>query len=94
MNAITNHTVTRDGLKASAVCEWCNKHSRPVRRNGRGEPDLWELPVGWSIAPHSADVVHADGSSGSLWTCPTCQRQRGALTPHASRVEARLTRTG
>lgn len=93
MSDIVNFTVTKDGLKASAVCRWCDKHSRPVRRNHRGEPDLWALPVGWCQAPHGSDTVHGDGSTGSLWTCPACDKRRFAsLKLHESRVDARLIR--
>ena len=92
MSGIVNFTVTRDGAKASAVCEWCDKRSRPVRRGSQGEPDLWALPVGWSQAPYGADTVHGDGSTGSLWTCPACQLKRGTLKPHFSRADARLAR--
>lgn len=89
--SIVNFVPTRDGKKASAVCEFCDRKSRPVLVNYRGEPDLWLLPRGWAQAPYSADVVHGDGSSGSLWRCPTCDGtlRRHPIAVHPSRVAAR-----
>lgn len=93
--SIVNFVPTRDGRKASAVCEFCDRRSRPVLVNYRGEPDFWLLPRGWAQAPYSADVVHGDGSSGSLWRCPSCDgtlRRDRPLTVHASRAAARAER--
>jgi hypothetical protein len=85
----TNVIPTRDGQKASAVCEWCDRKSQPVRRDYRGEPDLFELPRGWSQAPYSSEFMHDDGSTGSLWTCPACNKHRVGLRPHPDRSLAR-----
>ena len=90
--AICNFVTARDGVRVCAVCEWCGRRSRPVSANYRGEPDLFELPRGWWEAPYGLDWVHADGSAGSLWTCPTCGKCRVGLTPHPTRVAARKAR--
>lgn len=66
-----NHTPVRNGC-SSAVCQCCNKHSRPVKVDDDGEPDLWRMARGWSVAPLPADYVHRDGSVGSTFTCPAC----------------------
>jgi len=66
-----NHTQVRNGC-SRAVCQCCNKQSRPVRVDDDGEPDLWRMARGWSVAPFPANCVHRDGSVGSKFTCPAC----------------------
>lgn len=69
-----NSTPVRNG-KASAVCACCNKKSRPVAVDRQGEPDMWMITRGWTSAPYPADHVHNDGSKGSTWTCPACNKR-------------------
>lgn len=69
-----NYTATRNG-KAAAVCCCCNRKSRPAEVCSDGEPDLWKMPQGWSQAPFPADFQHSDGSLGSTYTCPECNRR-------------------
>jgi hypothetical protein len=72
MGSVT-HTETRNG-KAAAVCCFCNRKSRPTEVCSDGEPDLWKMPQGWSQAPYPADFQHRDGSLGSTYTCPACNK--------------------
>lgn len=52
------------------VCEYCGRRSGP-----RATSHLSDLPLAWSMAPYPADFVHSfDGSSGSLYACPTCNK--------------------
>lgn len=75
MAANINYTPAHNG-KSSAVCCCCGGKSRQVNVNtdGRG-PSLWNLTRGWSEAPFPSDYVHADGSIGSMYTCPACNKQ-------------------
>lgn len=82
--------------KVSAVCQYCERKSRPVaparppRKDGR--PSVMDLAAGWSEAPYPADTVHEDGSTGSLWTCPSCTkilRGGGELVTRDGRSRAR-----
>lgn len=66
-----NHTPVRNG-KSAAICVCCNKQSRQVRVDSDGEPDLWHMARGWSVAPFPVDCQHRDGSVGSKYTCPAC----------------------
>lgn len=61
--------------KTVAVCCCCSRRSRPVTANADGEPTLWNLARGWSEAPYPADFTHPDGSVGSTWTCPDCNKR-------------------
>lgn len=61
--------------KASAICRCCGKQSQPVQTDKDGEPDLWHMARGWSQAPFPADYQHRDGSVGSTYTCPACNRR-------------------
>jgi len=70
----TNYTAASNG-KAAAVCCCCNRKSRPVELCRDGEPDLWKMPQGWSQAPFPADFQHRDGSVGSTYTCPACNKR-------------------
>ena len=75
-----NHAPAAGG-KVAAVCQFCAKQARPTAPNTAGEPDLWAMPRGWSEAPFPAGHRHADGSIGSRYTCPACNRQlRGGAT--------------
>ncbi len=69
--AVRNTITTRRG-SVSAVCCCCGKTSRAVVADDQGEPDLFELPRGWSQAPFPKDFRHDDGSVGSTHHCPTC----------------------
>lgn len=73
MTAAINHTEPRAG-KSSAVCQCCGRQSRPVTLDVEGEPDLWKIPRGWSTSPLPASYVHEDGSVGSTYTCPACNK--------------------
>lgn len=68
-----NYTPTRGG-KAAAICICCNRKSRPVEVCKDGEPDLWMMPKGWTQSPFPADFRHRDGSIGSIYTCPACNK--------------------
>lgn len=59
----------------SAVCECCGRVSRPVPADDDGEPVEWRLGRGWSVAPFPADSVHHDGSRGTKYRCPECNRR-------------------
>lgn len=71
---LRNHTPVRDG-RSSAICECCGKTSRPTQTDRQGEPSLFHLARGWSMAPYPPDCIHADGSIGSTYTCPACNRR-------------------
>ena len=89
--SITNTTHPQDGM-VCAVCAFCDRVSETVPVNGRGEPSLFDLEQGWSVAPYSPTFEHADGSTGSLYTCPECCRRLEAgelLSPTAERAAAR-----
>jgi len=61
--------------RACAICQCCGRHSRPVKTDNDGEPDLWDMARGWSTAPFPADCTHDDGSVGSTFTCPDCNKR-------------------
>lgn len=69
-----NHTPSING-KSSAVCCCCGGRSRPAKTDNNGEPTLWNMARGWSEAPFPHDYVHPDGSTGSMYTCPSCNKQ-------------------
>jgi len=73
MQAI-NHTPVTNG-QASAVCCICGQHSPLVSIDDYDEPDMWQLPQGWSQGPYPADYQHRDGSTGSIYTCSTCNER-------------------
>lgn len=87
---IVNWTPTNDGPKARAVCEFCDRRSRPIVVSGDGRPSLWDMPQGWSTAPYPVSFVHDDGSSGSTFTCPECNSllDAGVSLPVADRRQA------
>lgn len=60
------------------ICDCCGRRSKPVQPDEDGEPHFLEIPRGWSTAPYSHDVVHRDGSRGSFYTCPPCNRRLSA----------------
>lgn len=68
-----NETPVRDGC-CSAICTCCGKVSHPVRALFNGEPSTIDLAPGWSIAMFSRAHVHPDGSVGTTYTCPACNR--------------------
>lgn len=78
--------------KSSATCYCCGKKSRPVEIDDDGEPDLLSLPSGWSQAPFPADYRHADGSFGSQYTCPACNKrlERGEVIKMQNGLSCRL----
>jgi hypothetical protein len=69
-----NYIAAGEGL-ARAVCQCCGRRSRPVTADKDGEPDLFEMARGWSTAPFPADCKHDDGSVGSTFTCPDCNKR-------------------
>lgn len=69
-----NYTPARNG-KSMAVCHCCGKRSSPAPVDKDGEPDLWEMARGWSQAPYPHKFQHKDGSFGSLYTCPSCNKR-------------------
>ena len=86
MNA--NYKSTRNG-KVKALCCCCNRESTPVKPNADGEPDLWNMGRGWSDTPFPHDFVHPDGSVGSMYTCPSCNK----LLHAGEEVKLRWART-
>lgn len=92
---IANQVATSTG-SVRAVCEWCDGQSRPVR-TVTGRIGLGDLATGWTVAPYPPSTVHADGSTGDLYTCPRCSNRRregGHLTPHPDRAAARTALAG
>jgi len=86
---IANYKATRS-RKVKAVCCCCDSESAPVKPNAHGEPDLWNMGRGWSEAPFPHDFMHQDGSVGSMYTCPSCNKRLcagEALTLRWARTE-------
>lgn len=69
-----NYVQARNG-KVRAVCQCCGAQSRPGTPCSDGEPDLWNMARGWSEAPYPIDCEHSDGSRGSTYTCPKCNKR-------------------
>ena len=93
---IVNSIPTRVGDKAHAVCEFCDRRSRPIRLALDGQPSLSDFPRGWSVAPFPAHFRHGDGSTGGRFTCPPCSRllSSGARLPVSeARQAARRSRS-
>lgn len=75
MAANFNYTPAHNG-KSSAVCCCCGRKSRPAKLYADDlAPSLWNMARGWSEAPFPSDFVHNDGSIGSMYTCPSCNKQ-------------------
>jgi hypothetical protein len=75
-----NSVVLKSG-RVRLVCQYCDRRS-----GSRESARLVDLPLGWSIAPFPRDYVHAlDGSTGSLYTCPTCAKNPVGLRPCLTR---------
>lgn len=74
MSAPLNAVRTRTG-RLRPVCQVCNKQGASVHAGPEGQPSMWALPRGWSTAPYPADFQHRDGSTGSTFTCPSCNKQ-------------------
>lgn len=64
---------TKAGTVA-AVCECCGRISRAVAQDDEGRPAEWRLGAGWSAVPFPIDFEHRDGSRGSRYICPHCNR--------------------
>lgn len=71
---VINTFQDRDGVRF--VCQYCGRMS-----GVRADDSMDSLPLGWQIAPYPATTQHADGSSGALFTCPTCVRRRDFPIP-------------
>jgi hypothetical protein len=70
-DAPANLERTRSG-RVRPVCEFCGRKGRAVQLDESGRVHLHQLGQGWSEAPYPADLVHRDGSTGDLFTCPAC----------------------
>lgn len=76
-----NMVKTSAGL-VRAVCRFCGKKSAAGKPGSDGQPDLFRMGAGWWEAPFSADYVHkSDGSVGSLYTCPACDKRSRSGEP-------------
>lgn len=69
-----NHIRTAAG-KVMAVCQICARRSKATPPDKDGEPQLFGLAKGWSTAPYPAHFEHRDGSRGSTYTCPACNKR-------------------
>ncbi len=65
-------TVTSRSGRIAPVCQDCGRRGKYGSPTPRGRVNLGEIGVGWSVAPFPEDVVHPDGSKGSLYRCPAC----------------------
>ena len=77
MNMIKNtpvNYITAKNSKVAAVCECCGKKSKYAPPAYDGQPAIWHLS-GWSSAPYPKDFVHKDGSTGSRYDCPSCEKR-------------------
>jgi hypothetical protein len=75
MPQIARNYTTAGAFRVRAICQCCGHQSRPVLPEKDGEPDLWKMGRGWSTAPFPAGYRHADGSVGSNFTCPACNKR-------------------
>jgi len=73
MTVYVNYVTLHNG-RVSAICEHCGKRSKSTTPGQDGEPRMWELS-GWSSAPYPHDFKHDNGSTGSTWTCPACNKR-------------------
>lgn len=91
--AVLNHVTTSTG-RMKAICQCCGRQS-PSTEPSHGEPDLWAMPRNWSTAPYPHDCRHADGSVGSKYTCPACNRElRAGATLRLRSYIANATKIG
>ena len=90
-DAARNVIQTDDG-RQSAVCEFCGRTAPPARptRQAGTRLSLFDLPQGWASAPYPDTFVHPDGSTGTQWSCPTCNRRLDAGESLYSRQEPQL----
>lgn len=89
---LSNWQIAANGLVA-ALCDTCGKRSRFHAADRDGEPDIWQLGRGWSIAPFPHDFRHDNGSVGSTYTCPACNallKQGHILTTRFGQREMRV----
>lgn len=65
------NTIATAAGRVRIVCHICGRisGSRPSARLG-------DLPLGWWVAPYPDSSTHPDGSSGDLFTCPSCHERR------------------
>jgi hypothetical protein len=63
------------GGRVAAICACCGQRSRAGKPDRDGEPDLFDLGRGWSETPFPHAFKHADGSVGSKFTCPSCNKK-------------------
>ncbi|WP_454174977.1 hypothetical protein [Gordonia sputi] len=82
---IVNLVPTSTG-KVRTVCFYCERVSRPRLVDSRGRPSWSDWSRGWSEGCFASQHVNADGSTGSVWTCPACnrlarERQAEGVTP-------------
>lgn len=61
--------------RVAAICCHCGKRSKPCQPDSDGEPDTFTIGRGWSSAPYPHDFKHEDGSAGSTFTCPACNKR-------------------
>lgn len=83
---IANEITTRTGRRR-AVCQHCDRKSRPVFTDHE-RLSIFDMPLGWSVAPYPVDFTHEDSSTGSLWSCPACNKRERLgepLAPYATR---------
>lgn len=74
MTAPVNHIRTPAG-RVLAVCQFCSRRSKATKPDKDGEPQLFGLAAGWTQAPFPAHHEHKDGSRGSFYTCPPCNKR-------------------
>ncbi|TQM62596.1 hypothetical protein FBY41_2633 [Humibacillus xanthopallidus] len=75
------------------MCEFCGRRGRAVVSDESGRVGILDLSRGWSVAPYPLAHVHADGSTGDLFTCPACDARlmRGEALRARQGVVRRLT---
>lgn len=73
--AFANFVTLRNG-RVAAICEHCGKRSKSTEpdTDRGGEPIQWKIP-GWASAPYPHDCKHENGSMGSTWCCPACNKR-------------------
>lgn len=74
MTTPVNHITTPAGL-VLAVCLICSRRSKATKPDRDGEPQLFGLAKGWTQACYPAHFEHRDGSRGSTYTCPPCNKK-------------------